>query len=314
MNSANGSLNNSAQKAAMTLSLSAGVLLCFVKGYALWLTDSSAVLSDAAESVVHLIALAFAAYSLRISSKPADDDHNYGHGKVAFFSAGFEGAVILGTAILVFWIAIKTLIYGGRVEVSILGQILVGAAGLINGCLGMWLIRQGKKAKSLILEANGRHLLTDGWTSGAALLALLLIQFTGQNWWDPILAILITIHLIVSGAKLISVSVSGLMDEVEPEIKQKFEKILDEECALFSMSWHHLRIRPNGNGYFVDLHLLFTQGTSLRKAHNDETHFELAFVKRTEGRADVHTHLEPVEDHDEYGHSEEFSRNHLDSN
>ena len=102
MNSVDNTLNNSEQKAAMNLSLFAGFVLCFVKGYALWLTDSSAVLSDAAESLVHLIALAFAAYSLRILSKPADEDHNYGHGKIAFFSAGFEGAVIVGTAILVF--------------------------------------------------------------------------------------------------------------------------------------------------------------------------------------------------------------------
>lgn len=293
--------DNKYTKLAMNLSLYVGILLFFIKGLALWLTDSTAVLSDAAESIVHLAAISFAFYSMKLASRPADKGHNYGHGKIAFFSAGFEGAVVLFTSLLVAWLAFRTLYGGDEIQFSMLGIILVASAGLINGVLGGWLIHLGNKHSSLILRANGKHLLTDTWTSGAALIGLVLVQLTGQQWWDPILALLITINLLIAGYKLLKESIAGLMDEVDPEILHHAEEILEKESKHFNLEWHDLRIRPTGDGFFVEAHLLFPEGISLVEAHHHATIIEHAVCKDLKGKIEIITHLEPAEDHDGTG-------------
>lgn len=300
--------DNKYTKFAMNLSLSVGILLFFIKGFALWLTDSTAVLSDAAESIVHLAAISFAFYSMKFASRPADKGHNYGHGKIAFFSAGFEGAVVLFTSLLVAWLAFRTLYRGDEIHFSLLGIILVASAGLINGVLGSWLIHLGKKNSSLILRANGLHLLTDTWTSAAALIGLILVQITGQQWWDPILALVITVNLLIAGYKLIKESIAGLMDEVDPHILHHAEEILEKESKYFNLEWHDLRIRPTGEGFFVEAHLLFPEGISLVKAHHHATIIEIAVCKDLKGKIEIITHLEPSEDHDGTGENIAFTK------
>ena len=153
------------QQFAMRLSLAVGFFMLATKTFAYWLTGSAAILSDAAESIVHVVAVSFAAYSLRLSVKPADRSHLYGHDKISFFSAGFEGAMIMIAAFYIIYVSIEKWISGLRLEHLGTGTGLTLLAALINGGLGFYLVNIGNKKHSLILEANGKHVLTDCWTS-----------------------------------------------------------------------------------------------------------------------------------------------------
>ena len=201
---------------AMRVSLAVGFFMLGTKVLAYGMTGSAAILSDAAESVVHVVAVSFAAYSLWLSRKPPDPSHLYGHDKIAFFSAGFEGAMIVLAAFYIVYESIRRLIAGPKLENLGAGALLVLVAGLINGALGGYLVWVGKKHGSLILEADGRHVLTDCLTSLGVLVGLGLTMLTGWLRFDPIVAILVALDILWMGSKLIRQSIGGLMDEVDP--------------------------------------------------------------------------------------------------
>ena len=182
--------NSRPQRFAMRLWLGVGFFMLASKIAAYWLTGSAAILSDAAESVVHIVAVSFAAYSLWLSLKPPDHSHLYGHDKISFFSAGFEGAMIVMAAFYIIYVSIQKWMAGLKLEHLGLGTGLIVLASLINGGLGFFLIAMGKKHRSLILEANGRHVLTDCWTSIGVVVGLTLAMFTGWLEFDPLVAIL----------------------------------------------------------------------------------------------------------------------------
>jgi cation diffusion facilitator family transporter len=167
---------------AMNLSLGIGILMFIMKVGAYLLTGSAAILSDAAESVVHVAAVIFAACSLRLSYRPADEDHLYGHSKISFFSAGFEGAMIILAAIYIIYESIQKWMTGLQLENLGAGTALIVVASVVNGGLGGYLVWLGRKKNSLILEANGKHVLTDCWTSIAVLVGLTLVLVT--KWLD----------------------------------------------------------------------------------------------------------------------------------
>ncbi len=282
---------------AMHLSLWAGILMLTIKMGAYLLTGSAAILSDASESVVHIVAVGFAAYSLWLSFKPADETHLYGHQKISFFSAGFEGAMIVIAAVYIIYEAISKWIEGLALQNLGTGTAIIASAALINGVLGWYLLWLGKKKKSLILEANGKHVLTDSWTSLGVLLGLALTQVTGWLPWDPVFAILIAVNILVSGFGLIRKSISGLMDKAEPEVQQKIEKILREEARQHGIRFHELKHRYLGKSYWVEVHLLFPGDTPIREAHRIATHVESRIEAALRPSAYVSTHLEAIEDH-----------------
>ena len=283
----------------MNLSLGFGILLFAVKITAYLLTHSSVILSDAAESVVHVAAVGFAAYSLRLSYKPADADHLFGHAKISFFSSGFEGAMIVIAALYIIYSAISNWLGGLELHNLDVGTALTALAVLINGVLGVYLVRLGRRKKSIILEANGKHVLTDCWTSLGALVGLALTLITGWLPWDPIFAILIALNILYSGTDLISRSFGGLMDKADPEVHQKLVAILDKESKKYGIEYHGLRHRNLGNAYAIELHLLFPENTSVRDAHRQATEIELAIEEAFSPRPYVLTHLEAIEDHHE---------------
>ena len=184
---------------AMRLSLVVGVLMLVAKSYAYFITGSTAILSDAAESVVHVAAVAFAVFSLWLSLRPADPSHPYGHDKISFFSAGVEGMLIVLAAVYIIYEAVSKWIAGLQLENLGRGTMYVGAAALINLGLGLYLVRQGHRHRSLILVANGKHVLTDSWTSLGVIVGLLLVARTGWLPFDPILAILVAVNILWSG-------------------------------------------------------------------------------------------------------------------
>jgi len=289
----------SQQQFAIRLSLAIGFVMLAGKMYAYIITNSAAILSDAAESVVHVIAVAFAAFSLWLSIQPADKSHTYGHDKISFFSAGVEGMLIVVAAIYIIYEAVAKWITGLHLENLGTGTLYVAAAGLINGGLGFYLVRKGKQHKSLILVANGKHVLTDSWTSAGVIAGLLLVLWTGWLLFDPILAILVALNILWSGGKLMRQSVGGLMDEGDPELDRQVRTVLEAETGKRGLQYHQLRHRYSGTGVWVEVHLLFPNDTSIENAHWQATEIEAAIKSNLNFPVTVTTHLEPLEQHEE---------------
>jgi len=289
--------NARTQRFAMRLSLGVGFFMLASKIVAYGITGSAAILSDAAESVVHVVAVSFAAYSLRLSLKPPDRTHLYGHDKISFFSAGFEGALIVMAAFYIIYVSIQKWMTGLKLEHLGLGTGLILLASAINGALGFFLISMGKKHRSLILEANGRHVLTDCWTSIGVVVGLALAMLTGRLELDPLVAILVALNILWSGGHLIRRSIGGLMDEVDPVIEARLRESLDALTAELGLQYHGLRHRSSGNRILAELHLLFPKGVSLESAHALATRIEEQLMVDIRNPMEVITHLECAEDH-----------------
>lgn len=281
------------QKRVMNLSLAAALVLLAAKVTAAVFTGSSAIYSDAAESVVHFLAVCFAAWALRLAHKPADETHHFGHDKVAFLSAGFEGAMISAAAMLIFYEAIRQMIFGVEIQNLGFGMAITGAAAAINLVLGLSLLSVGKRSNSPLLRANGLHVLTDVWSSAAVLVALVLYQQTGWVWWDPIAAMLAALNILRVGYKLIRESLGGLLDEADPAMEKKIRDLLDVEVAKQGLSYHNFRHRHSGRTHWVEFHLVFDDHLTVGEAHDAATAIEssVAAMLHPDGR--VISHLEP---------------------
>jgi len=287
------------QKFAIRISLAIGALMLVGKSYAYLITNSAAILSDAAESVVHVLAVGFAAFSLWLSFKPADSDHPYGHDKISFFSAGIEGGLIVVAALFIIVESTLKWVQGLRIENLDDGTLIVASASAVNAVLGFYLVWKGKRHQSLILIANGKHVLTDSWTSFGVVGGLVLVLLTEWLPFDPILAIAVALNILWSGGKLIRVSIGGLMDEVDPAVDRDVRVILDAETMKRRLEYHELRHRKSGNSVWIDFHLLFPSGTSINDAHGQATEIEAILHRQLKTPCSVTTHLEPIEDHED---------------
>lgn len=287
------------QQFAIRLSLVVGIAMLVGKWYAYLITNSAAILSDAAESVVHIVAVAFAAYSMWLTFKPADDSHPYGHGKISFFSAGTEGFLIILAAVFIIYEAVKKLLYGITLENLDTGTYFIFGASVVNLALGGFLVWRGRRTKSLILVANGKHVLTDSWTSFGVVAGLLLVLWTDWLLFDPIIAILVALNILREGGKLIRKSVGGLMDEADHDTEQKVRTILEEETGKRDLRYHELRCRNAGTSIWIEFHLLFPASTLLEAAHHISTDIEKQLHDRLEYAVHITTHLEPIDRHDE---------------
>lgn len=283
---------------AMQFSLWTGFVMLVIKMGAYLVTGSAAILGDAAESVVHVAAVVFAAFSLWLAEKPADENHRYGHSKIAFFSAGTEGALIVIAAVFIIYQSIKVWLAGAQPANVDKGVLLTVATIAINGVLGWYLISTGKKSGSLILVSNGKHVLTDSWTSLGAIVGLALVHFTGWPGWDPICGLVMAANIIISGFGLLQQSVSGLMDVASPEVNQKLQDVLQQETERHAISYHQLRHRDSGKTHWIDVHLLFPDDISLKEAHRIATDIEKRVGEAMESTVIITTHLECDGDHD----------------
>ncbi len=281
------------QKRVMNVSLAVAVFLLGAKVTAAIVTGSSVIYSDAAESVVHMLAVAFAVWALRLSHKPADRSHHFGHDKVAFLSSGFEGAMICAAAFLILYEVGKQFLFGVEIENLGLGAGLTATAAAINTALGLSLVRIGKRSGSPLVRANGMHVLTDVWSSVAALVALGLIYWTGWLWWDPIAATLAALNILRTGTGLIRESLAGLLDAADPEVEARIRELLDREAKQRGLSYHNFRHRHSGRTHWVEFHLVFDDKLTVRQAHDSATAVEekVAALLHPDGR--VITHLEP---------------------
>lgn len=288
-----------AARFAMRLSLAVGVLMLLGKSVAYYVTGSAAILSDFAESVVHVIAVAFAAFSLRLSTKPAGPTFLYGYERITFFSAGFEGAMIVVAAI---WILIETIekwLAGLPLDHLGSGSLLLLGAGLLNGWLGWYLLRVGRRSHSLILEADGKHVMTDCFTSFGVVAGLGLVMLTGWKPFDPLVAIAIAINILWSGGRLAWHSAVGLLDYSDPQTGKEIREKLDSLCNDLGIHYHGVRYRTTGYRQLIEVHLLFPHATAVGDAHRLATALEERLPARLSSPAEVITHLESLEDHED---------------
>jgi cation diffusion facilitator family transporter len=292
---------------AMRLSLGFGVLMFAGKGAAYYFTQSAAIFSDAAESIIHIAAVAFAAYSLLLSLKPAGERYLYGYERINFISAGFEGAMIAVAALGIIWTAVDKWLHGLELQHLGSGSLVILAAALINTALGWYLVHTGRRTNSLILEANGKHVLTDSWTSFGVFGGLLAVVITGWKPLDPIVAIAVALQILWSGGGLFFRAVRGLLDYSDPKQGRALREQLDAVCGELGIRYHGVRFRSTGYRTIVDVHLLFPYGIELGEAHRKATQMEDRVTAQLGFPVEIITHLEALEDHAVVHHTEHYT-------
>jgi cation diffusion facilitator family transporter len=282
--------------ATIAFSLFVGVILMAVKFYAYKITGSSAILSDALESIINVVAGAFAMFSIVVAAKPPDESHPYGHGKIEYFSAGFEGALIILAAIGIFKTGISYVLYPHPLEYLQEGILLLVGASAANLLLGILLLRVGKRNQSLVLTADGKHILTDVYTSLGVLAGLFLVDYTGWFWLDGVIAIIVGINILITGAKLVRQSYAGLMNKAEPDLLQEIADLLIANRKDIHIDVHQLRAWRSGNFVHIDFHLILPRDFSLECAHRENKALEKIILEYFGGRASVIIHLDPCLD------------------
>jgi cation diffusion facilitator family transporter len=292
---------------AMRLSLAFGFAMLIGKTAAYFMTHSAAIFSDAAESVIHVIAVGFASFSLRLSVRPASGHFLYGYERISFFSAGFEGALIVVAAIAILFESIHEWIAGLQLHNLSAGVLLILAAGILNGGLGLYLLRTGRRTNSLILEADGKHVLTDSLTSFGVVLGLGLVMLTHWKPFDPLIAIAVAANILWSGGHLVWRSAVGLLDYSDPETGRRIRAQLDTICTDLAIQYHGVRFRTTGYRQIIEVHLLFPRTTPVCDAHALATTLEERLPIALGIPAEVITHLEALEDHANVHHQAHYT-------
>ena len=286
----------------MRLSLAVSFLMLVGKLTAYFLTDSAAIFSDAAESVVHLLATAFVGFSLWYAFQPPDTGHPYGHGKIAYFSSGLEGLLIIIAAVTIVYTAVGDLVLGPSLARLDTGLLILGGLTAVNLALGLYLVRVGRRYNNIVLVSNGQHVLTDMWTSVGVLVGIGLVWWTDLVWLDPVVAILVAFNIVWTGLRLMRRSFAGLMERADEGhtslMLQTLEKAREENIIS---NYHQLRYRQVHDQVWVEYHLLFPEDLSITDAHERSHQVEdriSSLFPRDE--VFVTAHLEP--DHHERAH------------
>lgn len=286
------------------LSIAAAVVTIALKSGAYLLTGSVGLLSDALESVVNLGAAILALIALTVAARPADEKHHFGHGKAEYFSAGAEGIMIIGAAALIVISAVERLLNPRELQALDLGLLITLLATAINGGVGFAILGAGRRHRSITLVADGKHLLTDVWTSVGVLVGVGLVALTAWQPLDSIVAIAVAVNICWTGIGLIRHSSRGLMDHAIPASDAR---PVHEALAAFLASnagagvdVHGVQMREAGRDRFVSMHVLVPGEWSVARGHDLAEELEAAVQQALPG-AIVHTHLEPTEDPRSYG-------------
>lgn len=281
------------------LSIAAAVITIALKTGAWLLTGSIGLLSDALESVVNLVAAVIALVALTVAARPADEGHEHGHEKAEYLSSGTEGLMILLAAIGIIFTAAKRLMWPQPLERLGFGLLVSVVASLVNLGVALVLRRAGRRYNSITLEADATHLLTDVFTSVGVILGVGAVALTGWARLDPIIAIAVGLHIVLSGVRLLSRSIHALLDaSIGKEDRERVVKILDG-YAEAGVRWHALRTRQSGQRVFVTVHILVPGEWTVQRAHDLAEEIEWK-LRHALGVATIMTHLEPIEDEVSY--------------
>ena len=277
---------------AARLSLATGVLVLLGKLLAYAVTGSSAVFSDALESGVNVVAALLLLYSIGLAAVPADADHPYGHGKVEFFSAGVEGTLIVVAAAAILFEAGAELRRGPTVENVDIGLVMVTVLTLANAAVGSYLIRTGERVRSLALVADGKHLITDVVTSVGVVVGLLLVRFTGWVVLDPLVAIVLALNILRTGAVLLRGAIAGLMDEADVGLLRGIAEALEARRSAAWIDVHTLRAWRSGAISHIDLHLVVPRYYTAEQLHRVDDVVQ-AVASEAAGGGDAIVHFDP---------------------
>ena len=277
------------------LAIAAAMLTVLLKGSAWAITGSVSLLSDALESTVNLVAALVAGWALGLSGKPADHNHDFGHGKAEYMSSLVEGALIFVAAASIIITAIRRFVVPEPVEEIGWGLVLASLATVINLVVGLVLIRKGRQYRSITLEADGKHLMTDVWTSVGVIVGVGLVAWSGWLWLDPVIALLVAANIVWTGYQLMRRSADGLMDRALPAEKLEKVEMLLASYREQGLEFHALRTRQAGSRAFVTLHVLVPGHWSVQEGHDWAGRIE-ADIRKALEHADVTTHLEPIGD------------------
>ena len=283
---------------AISISLLGGALILALKAYAYFLTGSKALQSDALESIVNVVAAAFGLGAVIFAGQPADRDHPYGHGKAEFLSAAFEGGLISLAAVIIFYESGLALFRGVELKNLGLGMLINSGAGALNGLLGWFLLRTGRRLKSKTLEADGLHVLSDFYTTGGILAGLLLVRATGFWWLDPVVAMLVGVLLAKTGWKLVRESSAALLDEEDSStieaIVTGLNGLLKKGVAKTGViTVHGLRAIRSGRYAHVDVHLVVPEYIDVATAHDRTERFENSLISASGLEGELHVHIDP---------------------
>jgi cation diffusion facilitator family transporter len=288
------------ERFAAIVSLSVSIFLLALKFAAYLLTDSAAIFSDALESIVNVLASAFALYSIVLAHAPADEQHPYGHGKIEFLSAGMEGGMIFVAALFIAGRAVEHLLVGPSVQRLDLGLLIIAIAMFINGVAGVYLIRTARSHGSITLEADGKHLLGDAVTSVVVIIALVAVKWSGNAYLDPLAALVVSVYLIWIAFGLLRRSTAGLMDEQDATDDRLLREILDAHLGASGRepricSYHKLRHRHSGRYHWVDFHILVPARWNVDEGHRVASSLEFE-IEEALRDASATAHVEPCVD------------------
>ncbi|TDX02269.1 cation diffusion facilitator family transporter [Dinghuibacter silviterrae] len=252
----------------ITWSIILATLICGLKFYTYYLSRSVVILSDALESIINVVTGLFAFYSIRLSARPSDANHPYGHGKIEFFSIAFEGTMIAFAGVGIVYSAVIHYIHPQPLNDLHAALGLVALSGAANALIGWWLVKRGKKLESLTLEGNGRHILSDSYSSVGVLIAVGIITVSGWVWVDPLASIIAGLLILVSGYRLLRKSVSGLMDENDLGVVDEVVAILSRHREPAWIDIHNMRVQRFGTHYHIDCHVTLPYYYTLETVHD----------------------------------------------
>ena len=277
------------------LSIAAAILTIALKSVAYAITGSVGLLSDALESVVNLVAAIMALAMLTIAARPPDADHTYGHEKAEYFSSGVEGALIVVAALSIAATALPRLFAPQPIEQAGLGLTISVLASLVNLGVALVLRRAGRRNRSITLEADSAHLMTDVWTSVGVVVAIGLVALTDWELLDPIIALAVAVNIIWSGFGLVRRSVLGLMDTALPQEQQAAVQAIQQRYMQEGLTFHALRSRQSGSRNFVSMHVLVPGTWTVQRGHELLEQIE-ADIRQSIPNVTVFTHMEPLDD------------------
>jgi cation diffusion facilitator family transporter len=278
---------------AISASLAVGLGLMTIKFIAFYLTNSAAILSDALESIINVVAAGFALASILIAAKSPDPAHPYGHGKIEYFSAGFEGALIILAALGIFYEAWPRILHPQAIPKLEKGVLLILGAALVNLILGLALMMVGRRTKSIVLTADGKHVLADVYTTVGVLVGLVGVYFTGWTWLDGGVAVLVGLNILITGARLLHQAGAGLMDTSDPRLLEEICRVISDHRRPMWIDIHQLRARRSGAHVFMDFHLILPRDLSLEVSHDEVKFLEKILNDYFEGQADILIHADP---------------------
>jgi cation diffusion facilitator family transporter len=277
------------------LSIMAALATITIKTGAWWLTGSVGLLSDALESIVNLVAAGVTLWMLALSARPPTEEYAYGYSKAEYFASGLEGALIFAAALAIGWAAIDRLLHPQPIERVGLGLGLSLGASLINFAVARVLLGAAHRYRSIALEADAEHLMTDVWTSAGVVVAVALVAVTRWNWLDPLIALAVAANIVYTGFVLVRRSALGLLDRALPaEQRESIEAVLAAHRAG-GIEFHALRTRAAAGRSFVTMHLLVPGAWSVQQAHDVAETIEREIAQAVPGSS-VFTHIEPRED------------------